>query len=110
MIRRPPRSTLFPYTTLFRSVSIVEILNDDMPFLVDSVMAELTEQGFDPHLVLHPRFDVEREATGRLVAIPGTNPRRESLIQVHVDRIDDEDVRTALVIALDNVLTDVRRA
>src|SRR5215467_4509499 len=93
-----------------KSVSIVEILNDDMPFLVDSVMAELTEQGFDPHLVLHPRFDVEREATGRLVAIPGTNPRRESLIQVHVDRIDDEDVRTALVIALDNVLTDVRRA
>ncbi|HMA71189.1 MAG TPA: NAD-glutamate dehydrogenase [Xanthobacteraceae bacterium] len=93
-----------------RSVSIVEILNDDMPFLVDSVMAELTEQGFDPHLVLHPRFDVERDATGRLVTIPATNPRRESLIQVHVDRIDDEDVRTALVIALDNVLTDVRRA
>src|SRR5258708_30201487 len=26
MIRRPPRSTLFPYTTLFRSVRIDEIL------------------------------------------------------------------------------------
>src|SRR2546430_6304642 len=26
MIRRPPRSTLFPYTTLFRSVRIVELL------------------------------------------------------------------------------------
>src|SRR2546430_11057586 len=25
MIRRPPRSTLFPYTTLFRSVSVPEI-------------------------------------------------------------------------------------
>src|SRR5256885_9966899 len=25
MIRRPPRSTLFPYTTLFRSVSLVEL-------------------------------------------------------------------------------------
>src|SRR3712207_8649211 len=25
MIRRPPRSTLFPYTTLFRSVSITEL-------------------------------------------------------------------------------------
>src|SRR5215467_12735203 len=32
-----------------KSVAIVEILNDDMPFLVDSVMAELTEQGLDPH-------------------------------------------------------------
>src|SRR2546429_2522091 len=30
MIRRPPRSTLFPYTTLFRSARIVETANDDI--------------------------------------------------------------------------------
>src|SRR3712207_7064846 len=29
MIRRPPRSTLFPYTTLFRSDTDVELLPDD---------------------------------------------------------------------------------
>jgi glutamate dehydrogenase len=97
------------------NVSIVEILNDDMPFLVDSVMAELTEQGFDPHLVLHPRFTVERDASGTLIALqasssPGASPRRESLIHVHIDRIDSEDIRNALIIALDNVLADVRRA
>src|SRR2546430_3578814 len=28
MIRRPPRSTLFPYTTLFRSPKIIAVLND----------------------------------------------------------------------------------
>src|SRR3712207_7141284 len=28
MIRRPPRSTLFPYTTLFRSLGVVERLGD----------------------------------------------------------------------------------
>src|SRR2546430_12754027 len=28
MIRRPPRSTLFPYTTLFRSVDIITIFPD----------------------------------------------------------------------------------
>src|SRR5688572_32764534 len=27
MIRRPPRSTLFPYTTLFRSVKLVHVRN-----------------------------------------------------------------------------------
>jgi glutamate dehydrogenase len=96
-------------------VSIVEILNDDMPFLVDSVMAELTEQRFDAHLVLHPRFIVERDASGALAALPasptsGVSAKRESLIQVHIDRIDSEDTRNALVIALDNVLADVRRA
>src|SRR3989454_7695678 len=29
MIRRPPRSTLFPYTTLFRSISDLEVLGFD---------------------------------------------------------------------------------
>src|SRR2546427_5283289 len=28
MIRRPPRSTLFPYTTLFRSVARADLLKD----------------------------------------------------------------------------------
>jgi glutamate dehydrogenase len=97
------------------NVSIVEILNDDMPFLVDSVMAELIAQGFEAHLLLHPRFIVERDAGGVLASLaPATAadpaPRRESLIQVHIDRIDSESTRNALVIALDNVLADVRRA
>jgi glutamate dehydrogenase len=96
-------------------VSIVEIINDDMPFLVDSVMAELTEQRFDAHLVLHPRFIVERNTGGALVALlasstAGASQSRESLIQVHIDRIHSEDARNALVIALDHVLADVRRA
>jgi glutamate dehydrogenase len=97
------------------NVSIVEILNDDMPFLVDSVMAELAEQGFDAHLVLHPRFIVERDPSGALIALltaaaAGASAKPESLIQVHVDRIFSEDARNALIIALDNVLADVRRA
>src|SRR5262249_1443177 len=97
------------------NVSILEILNDDMPFLVDSVMAELTDQGFETHLLLHPRFIVERDAGGTLVSLaaattPEPSPWRESLIQVHINRIDGESTRDALVIALDNVLADVRRA
>src|SRR5437764_4701197 len=31
MIRRPPRSTLFPYTTLFRSLRLGDILDDYCP-------------------------------------------------------------------------------
>src|SRR5256885_10021777 len=37
MIRRPPRSTLFPYTTLFRSV--IPGLGASLPFLIDDGMA-----------------------------------------------------------------------
>src|SRR3712207_6904843 len=39
MIRRPPRSTLFPYTTLFRSVEhLLEVRDDPVP--VDAVAGE----------------------------------------------------------------------
>src|SRR5256885_13277467 len=40
MIRRPPRSTLFPYTTLFRSVS-----NKNKMFL-GAIMEQLAQRGF----------------------------------------------------------------
>src|SRR5688572_31828441 len=29
MVRRPPRSTLFPYTTLFRSVLVIRLVDQD---------------------------------------------------------------------------------
>src|SRR5438309_10019433 len=48
MIRRPPRSTLFPYTTLFRS--------DDRPLVADDARKELLA-GLDlPHQVLAHLF------------------------------------------------------
>src|SRR5256885_16939958 len=36
MIRRPPRSTLFPYTTLFRSLRLVDLLEDPQPRYADA--------------------------------------------------------------------------
>src|SRR5262245_57203877 len=36
-----------------KSVSVIEIINDDMPFLVDSVMGEVAERGLDIRLVAH---------------------------------------------------------
>src|SRR2546429_7677466 len=31
MIRRPPRSTLFPYTTLFRSITLAALMRFELP-------------------------------------------------------------------------------
>src|SRR3712207_8475733 len=47
MIRRPPRSTLFPYTTLFRSTRVVDgrrRFEEDPPFLTRVVEEEIREQ------------------------------------------------------------------
>src|SRR5256885_4923670 len=41
MIRRPPRSTLFPYTTLFRSHEMVELAFDGAEVLEDVGVVEL---------------------------------------------------------------------
>ena len=45
---------------------IVEILNDDMPFLVDSVLGELQARGLAVRAIQHPIFKTRRDAAGRL--------------------------------------------
>ncbi len=100
-----------------KSVSVIEIVNDDMPFLVDSVMSELTERGLDVRLVAHPILAVERDANGKLKNLPvealprvvgkGNGPR-ESFIHIHVDRVDDPQRRSEIVQALEQVLAEVR--
>ena len=95
------------------STAVLEVLNDDMPFLVDSVLAELSERAVDIRLLVHPVFMVERDASGRLVAFKGARKgdgQRESFIHVHIADTDDEEERAAIVRALEAVLADVRVA
>src|SRR2546430_5445716 len=44
MIRRPPRSTLFPYTTLFRSGDIITSINGLSPFIGHRPVSEIINQ------------------------------------------------------------------
>src|SRR6266404_3678089 len=46
--------------------TVVEIVNDDMPFLVDSVTMEVNRQGLTLHLIIHPLVAVNRDADGTL--------------------------------------------
>src|SRR6266540_797200 len=95
-----------------RADSVLEIVNDDMPFLVDSVLAELAERGIDVRFVVHPVLTVERDDTGRLTAFKSTKASagalRESVIYIHIERIDEEARRAEIVEAIEQVLADVR--
>ncbi len=95
-----------------RNESVLEIVNDDMPFLVDSVLAELAELGVDVRFVVHPVFGVERDEAGRLVAFKGAKPAsgalRESVIYIHVEPIDEEARRAEIVESIEHVLAEVR--
>src|SRR4249919_2954881 len=79
--------------------TIVEIVNDDMPFLVDSVTMEVNRHGLTLHLILHPILSVERKPDGTLIGMAGAaskDARRESFIHVEVDRIADAEQQRAL--------------
>jgi glutamate dehydrogenase len=97
-----------------RDITVVEVVNANMPFLLDSTLAELADQGHEPRLVAHPILAVERDAGGALVRLMGeataaapVGARRESFIHIHLDRIDDEDARRRLVEGLAKVYADV---
>ena len=92
--------------------TIVEIVNDDMPFLVDSVTAAINAAERVVHLVIHPVVGVDRDAGGRLRAVhtdgaPGT---RESWMQIEVTREPDPAGLARSTEALSAVLADVRAA
>ena len=90
-----------------KSITVVEILNDDMPFLVDSVTNEFADRRLDVRFVAHPVFNVRRES-GKLVSFDGS--ARESFIHIHVAPIADAAQRADLAAAIELILTQVRVA
>ncbi|MFD4609493.1 NAD-glutamate dehydrogenase [Streptomyces sp. NPDC058440] len=101
------------------SHSVVEVVTDDMPFLVDSVTNELTRQGRGIHVVIHPQFVVRRDVAGKLIevlptAAPGEelphDAHTESWIHVETDRETDRADLKQITADLLRVLSDVREA
>ena len=94
--------------------TIVEVVNDDMPFLVDSTSVEINRQGLTLHLIIHPIFAVRRGANGELLELQPREERpdwpRESFMHLEVDRSGDPVVRAGLAEGIERVLGDVRAA
>jgi glutamate dehydrogenase len=84
----------------------VRIIQDDRPFLVDSVMGELADAGVSVRAMFHPVVAVGRDASGHRV---NAGEGRESMIIVVVDPLPAER-RAALVAGLSEALSDVQAA
>ncbi|WP_379922924.1 NAD-glutamate dehydrogenase [Erythrobacter sp. R86502] len=91
----------------------IAIVNDDMPFLVDSVAATIASQGVAIDRLLHPVIAIDRDDTGAVTALgkngaaPGNG--RESLIYIETPRVDARQ-RRELLDALQTTLGDVHAA
>jgi glutamate dehydrogenase len=100
--------------------TVIDIITDDMPYLVDSVTMELNRHEADIRLIVHPVLTVHRdvagaahggvvaigEATGAVDAVPGTaDAVRESWIHIELDQVANAG---ALAADLRRVLDDLR--
>src|SRR5689334_16447202 len=92
--------------------TIVEIVNDDMPFLVDSVTGAINAGSRVVHLIIHPILTVDRGPDGRLRDIlkPGDAGNRESWMQIEITAESDPADLARLAQTLSGVLADVRAA
>lgn len=93
--------------------TIVEMVNDDMPFLVDTACMVLTEMGLSIHRVVHPVISVVRDDEGRITELlprGDDNGRAESVIHIQIDRLGDTGIFGRVERRLQESLRDVRHA
>jgi glutamate dehydrogenase len=89
--------------------TVIQIVNDDMPFLVDTVSMTLAQRDIAIHVLGHPVFKLRRDPGGNMLALGEGTP--ESLMHVEIDRqteADDlEHIRADIAAALADVRTCV---
>jgi glutamate dehydrogenase len=97
--------------------TIIDVVNDDMPFLVDSISLALTERALTLHFLVHPIFAVGRDRSGtlrsidrRAAAAKDKNLRLESFQHVEVDRIVDPVMLDSLAAQIERSMRDARVA
>jgi glutamate dehydrogenase len=114
--RRPPGIALVRLESMGGALGQrrmrIGIVNDDMPFLVDSVAGLLATRDLIVHRLLHPVLCAERDENGclqQLGPLCEDASKRESMMYLEVDRTDARG-RRDLVSDLHHVLADVRAA
>jgi glutamate dehydrogenase len=95
--------------------TVVEIVCDDMPFVVDSVTMELARLGHEIKLVIHPVIRIRRDQLGRLLEVlepgePAPDAIAESVLHAEIARESDRDQLERLKQGIRSVLGEVRAA
>jgi len=93
--------------------TVLEVVNDDMPFLVDSVAAALNDMGLVVHLVIHPVIYALRDSHGTLldlVTANTPNAARESVMHVEIGQQTDATLLRTVERRILEVLAEVRAA
>jgi len=96
------------------SHTVVEMVNDDMPFLVDSVSMALSRLDLGVHLILHPVLRLRRDQGGHFLDLAvdhdAADATTESLIHIRLDRQTSPDALARIERRIRSALADVRAA
>ncbi|WP_027231063.1 NAD-glutamate dehydrogenase [Phyllobacterium sp. UNC302MFCol5.2] len=96
-----------------RPVTVITLINDNMPFLLDSVLGEISDRANAVYLVMHPVMDVDAKTNKAIGPAgpdkPGKDVARVSVMQIHVPALDGPS-REIMHAALTTVLKQVREA
>jgi glutamate dehydrogenase len=114
-VREPGDALVHPVS---RAGLVVDIVTDDMPYLVDSVTTELNRHEAEIRLLVHPLLRVRRDVAGTLQGIlgvcgddaPESGELTESWIHVELGSPRDKVTAEELAAGLRQVLDDVRVA
>lgn len=88
--------------------SVIEVITDDMPFLVDTAGMAVAAAKLQLYRLIHPVLNVTRDARGELVSLDAdAQAHNESVMHVEIDRISDEELDD-LKIAVEAAFGDVR--
>jgi glutamate dehydrogenase len=90
--------------------TIIEMVNDDKPFLVDSATLALSELNLDVHLIIHPVIRVRRDKNGQISAVTHRDDKKaiaESVVQIQINRQTDPDILEEIEARLLTALGDV---
>jgi len=95
--------------------TVMEIVNDDMPFLVDSVSAEIHRRDRKIHLLLHPVIRTRRDAHGNRLEVTGTQAAPsdttvESYMHVEIDQETEAAELDSIRDTIELILREVRLA
>ena len=110
-VRKPGKANVRLFNTTMKEHgwesphTVLQILNDDMPFLVDSVTMALADMGIGVHVLGHPVVALARDKSGKLTGVgEGTS---ESYLHVEIDR-QPQDALAKIEKRVRAVLSDVR--
>ncbi|MGH8476252.1 MAG: hypothetical protein ACRER2_10875, partial [Methylococcales bacterium] len=94
--------------------TVVEVVSDDIPFLVQTLIMEVNRHRLTNHLVIHPVFWISRSASGKITGltteVDKSGFRPESYVHIEVDRHSDPKLLNDLQQGLTNGLRDLRAA